>query len=247
MYACPAVRRAPLRRSRSSLVSPPLQAVEITGRPVDCQRLANICVTTSPIAMGHSMCSLDGLHLLHLRPHSVTWGWRRQGALPVGGPRRVKRRAQSSSRGAAPGATHGGCTAWLRVRSARTVAHTREARGVPGWIACKTQRRLGRAGLPPCPGRRTPSAGLDSGWVLGLINAQLRTVRQPDGGEQPPALVGHRLGELYTFGLELLDRRLDVSTHQIQLMPGCAVIWVDGQLRRWQGKDQPTMSDINRI
>jgi hypothetical protein len=34
---------------------------------MDCKRLANICVTLSPIAMVamvHSMCQVDGLHVL---------------------------------------------------------------------------------------------------------------------------------------------------------------------------------------
>jgi hypothetical protein len=41
-----------------------LRALEITRCTVDCERLANIWVTTSPIAMAHSMCQLDGLHVL---------------------------------------------------------------------------------------------------------------------------------------------------------------------------------------
>ena len=42
----------------------PLRAREITRCTVDCKRPANIWVTTSPIAMAHSMCQLDGLHVL---------------------------------------------------------------------------------------------------------------------------------------------------------------------------------------
>ena len=45
---------------------------------------------------------------------------------------------------------------------------------------------------------------------------------------------------------ERRDLGREVVAHQVKLVPEACFGWVNGELGQWQGKDQPTVSSIDR-
>jgi hypothetical protein len=81
--------------------------------------------------------------------------------------------------------------------------------------------------------------------VLWLVEAELASSGQLDSGQQAPAFVGDRTGELHAFALQRIDGCVDVLTHQVQLVPRRALGWMDGHLRGWERKDQPSAAGVD--
>jgi hypothetical protein len=82
--------------------------------------------------------------------------------------------------------------------------------------------------------------------VPGLVEAQLGAAGEPNRCHQTEALVADRTAELDPFALELVDCRLGVVAHEIELVMAGLVCWVRGQLSGWQREDEPAMSRIDR-
>jgi hypothetical protein len=82
--------------------------------------------------------------------------------------------------------------------------------------------------------------------VARLIEAELATAGELERGNQPEALVAHRRCELDSLGLELGDGRLDLVTHEIELVPTTRVCGMGGQLGRGQGEDEPAAAGVDR-
>jgi hypothetical protein len=75
--------------------------------------------------------------------------------------------------------------------------------------------------------------------VLGLVNAELDPAGEGDGGQQAPALVVDRPGDLDSLGLEGGHGGGDVIAQQVHIGPAALLGWMDGELGRRQCKDQP--------
>src|SRR5918999_927500 len=78
-----------------------------------------------------------------------------------------------------------------------------------------------------------------------LVQTERAAAGQRECGEQAPAFVADRLGELDALVLELGDRRVDVVAHEVQLVLAVPVDRVHGKLGRRQGKDQPAVTGIH--
>src|SRR5712691_119335 len=81
-------------------------------------------------------------------------------------------------------------------------------------------------------GRASPGDhSLDRGRVARLVQAELPTAREPDRGQEPPALVADRPAQLDALGLQLLGGPLEVVAHQVELLPATLFVGVRGHLR----------------
>jgi hypothetical protein len=80
--------------------------------------------------------------------------------------------------------------------------------------------------------------------MLRLIDAELAATGQRDLRKPTPALILHwRAGDVVRF--HLLDERVDVIAHQIELVHIVLVRMVDGDLGRRHAKDQPSIANID--
>ena len=80
----------------------------------------------------------------------------------------------------------------------------------------------------------------------GLIDGELPAVRQPDGRQQTPALVGDVASHLDTFRPQFGQRGVDVVAHQVELMVTRPVGRVYGQFGRRQREDEPAAARVDR-
>src|ERR1700730_6597038 len=80
-------------------------------------------------------------------------------------------------------------------------------------------------------------SGLKGRRVPRLVEGQFSAVRQADRSEQPPALVGHASRHFAPLIPQFGERDVDVVTHQVKLMAGCTVGWMNSKLGRGQGED----------
>jgi len=75
----------------------------------------------------------------------------------------------------------------------------------------------------------------------GARRAQLAPIRQPDGGEQPPALVADRPRHLDPFASQLGQSRRQVVAHQVRsVRPPSSAGWTPPRRRRRE--DQPAVT-----
>jgi DNA-binding CsgD family transcriptional regulator len=79
-----------------------------------------------------------------------------------------------------------------------------------------------------------------------LVDRELAAVRQPDRGQQAPALVGDVPGHLDALGAQLGQGGADVVAHQVQLVAGVSIGRVHGQLGGRQGEDEPAAARVHR-
>jgi len=80
----------------------------------------------------------------------------------------------------------------------------------------------------------------------GLVDRQFSAVRQADRSEQPPALIGNVSRHFDALVPQFGERGVDVVTHQVKLMAGFTVGWMNGKLGRGQGKDGPASARVDR-
>src|SRR6266700_2261033 len=78
-----------------------------------------------------------------------------------------------------------------------------------------------------------------------LVERQIRAARQLDRGEEPPALVADRAGDLDAPGGQVCQRLLDIFAHQVELVLARPVSGVDGDLGWRQLEDQPATAGID--
>src|SRR6266700_5352994 len=78
-----------------------------------------------------------------------------------------------------------------------------------------------------------------------LVERQIRAARQLDRGEEPPALVADRAGDLDAPGGQVCQRLLDIFAHQVELVLPQPVSGVDGDLGWRQLEDQPTVTGVD--
>ena len=80
--------------------------------------------------------------------------------------------------------------------------------------------------------------------MLRLIDAELAATGQGDLRKPTPALILHgRAGDVVR--LHLLDERVDVVAHQIELVHIVLLRWMHGHFGRGQSEDQPAVADID--
>jgi hypothetical protein len=82
--------------------------------------------------------------------------------------------------------------------------------------------------------------------VTGLVEAELDPAGEGDGRQQPPALVADRPHHLDSLGLEGGHGGGDVVAEQVPFGAAAFLGWVDGELGRWQGEDQPAAAGVDR-
>src|SRR6266487_961583 len=78
-----------------------------------------------------------------------------------------------------------------------------------------------------------------------LVERQIRAARQLNRGEEPPALVADRVGDLDAPGGQVCQRLLDIFAHQVELVLPQPVSGVDGDLGWRQLEDQPTVTGVD--
>ena len=85
--------------------------------------------------------------------------------------------------------------------------------------------------------------------MLWLVQAHLDASWTPEADRPTPVLVHNRRDELDAFGLQLVDRALDVVAHQEELVvsdgPSPPGPRMDSELGRRQREDQPTLARIH--
>ena len=79
-----------------------------------------------------------------------------------------------------------------------------------------------------------------------LVDRKLRAVRQADGREKPPALIGDIPYHFGSPALQLGEGDLDVVTHEVELMMAYTVSWVNRKLGRRQSENEPASARIDR-
>jgi hypothetical protein len=84
--------------------------------------------------------------------------------------------------------------------------------------------------------------------VPGLIDGQLRSVRQADRREKTPALIGDLPCHLGSLGLQLGQGGLDVVAHEVELLMTRtrAVSGMNRKLGRGQGENGPAPARVHR-
>ena len=82
--------------------------------------------------------------------------------------------------------------------------------------------------------------------VTGLVEAELDPAGEGDGRQQPPALVADLPHRLDSLALEGGHGGGDVVAEQVQFGAATFLGWVDGELGRWQGEDQPAAAGVDR-
>jgi hypothetical protein len=82
--------------------------------------------------------------------------------------------------------------------------------------------------------------------MLWLVESEVGSARDGEGGHKAPSLVADRSGELNPLLLQLLDRSLDVVAHQIELMVAIRLRGMDRKLRWRELEDEPLASGVNR-
>jgi Amino acid permease len=79
-----------------------------------------------------------------------------------------------------------------------------------------------------------------------LVQVELGAARQPDRGDETPALVAHLARELGTALLELGHGRLYVVAHQVELLRTALLGRVERRLGRRQPEDEPAAAGVDR-
>ena len=79
-----------------------------------------------------------------------------------------------------------------------------------------------------------------------LVDCELASPRQSNRGNATPGLVVHGHLHHHTLRFEPVKNSFQVVAHQIQLVL-TVLSRVYGDLRWWQGEDQPTTSCIDRL
>ena len=79
-----------------------------------------------------------------------------------------------------------------------------------------------------------------------LVESDIATAGQPKRRHQAESLVADLLRELDPLRAQLLDCRVNVFAHQVQLVVGFPVGGMGGQLGRRKGEDQPSAPGIDR-
>src|SRR6266542_4157813 len=82
--------------------------------------------------------------------------------------------------------------------------------------------------------------------VARLVETELDPAGEGDGGEQAPALVADRPGNLDPLGLKCGHGGGDVVGHEIELGPAALLGRVDGELGRREREDQPAAAGVDR-
>jgi len=82
--------------------------------------------------------------------------------------------------------------------------------------------------------------------VPGFIDREFRAVWQADGRKESPALIGDIPCHLGAPALQFGQGGLDVVTHEIKLMTAPAVSWMNRELGRGQGEDEPASPRVCR-
>src|SRR6266487_6513895 len=77
-----------------------------------------------------------------------------------------------------------------------------------------------------------------------LVERQIRAARQLNRGEEPPALVADRVGDLDAPGGQVCQRLLDIFAHQVELVLPRPASGVDGDLGWRQLEDQPAAAGV---
>jgi hypothetical protein len=80
----------------------------------------------------------------------------------------------------------------------------------------------------------------------GLINSQLRSVRQADRGKKPPALIADITCHFDSLAPQLGQGGLNVVTHEVELVMACTLSWVNGKFGRGQSENEPASARISR-
>ena len=114
-----------------------------------------------------------------------------------------------------------------------------------GGLQVRSRPGHGTTAERPAPRYRIRS-GLKGRRVAGLVDGELRAVRQPDRGQQPPALVGDVPRHLGSLAPQLGERGVDVVAHQVELVTALTVGRVNGELGGRQGEDEPAAAGVHR-
>src|SRR3954469_4933990 len=119
----------------------------------------------------------------------------------------------------------------------------------PSSTNLRTQARIGTRLNAACGSERPEREQLaQRRGVAGLVDAERARARDAHLRHEAPALVSYAALELDALGPELLDRRLDVVAHQVELVDGDPVHGrVDRQLGGRQGEDQPAAAGVDRV
>src|SRR6266702_4490313 len=138
---------------------------------------------------------------------------------------------------------------WLILPSRTPRSHSAEPPPAVTTVPPRTTRSQSGPGialtsLSAFAGCRVPRSGSPGGWVPGLVDGELRSVRQADRREQSPALIGDVPCHAGALGRELGQRGVDVVAHQVQLMAGLFG-WVDGELGGRQREDGPAAARVD--
>ena len=80
----------------------------------------------------------------------------------------------------------------------------------------------------------------------GLIDRKLGAVGQADRRKEPPALVGDIPRYFDSLAPQLGEGGLDVVTHEIELVMALTLDWMNSQLGRGQGEDEPACARVCR-
>jgi len=81
--------------------------------------------------------------------------------------------------------------------------------------------------------------------MLGLVNGNLASARQPNLGDRAPALLDYR-GAIDPLRAERLDLGLNVVAHEVELMPVVGLCGMEGRLCLGKAKDQPSVTRVHR-
>jgi MFS family permease len=136
-----------------------------------------------------------------------------------------------------------GLVIFSAIATARTYLLAAHAAPVAPW---RTSDRRAARGPDPNGPALPQSSGLKGRRVPGLIDRKLRAVRQADGREQPPALIGDVPGHFDSLASQLGQGGLDVVTHEIELVMALTLGWMNRELSRRQSEDEPAASRVCR-
>src|SRR5207253_1295175 len=82
-------------------------------------------------------------------------------------------------------------------------------------------------------------------WMLGLVDTELASSREPDSGYRTPSRFFH-LRAMDALAPERHDLGLQVVTHQKEFVPVLRFGGMNRQLRGRKGEDQPTGTSVHR-
>jgi len=80
----------------------------------------------------------------------------------------------------------------------------------------------------------------------GLVDRKFRAIRQADRREKPPALIRDIPCHFGSLASQLSEGRLDVVTHEVELVAALAVSRMNSQLGRGQAENEPASARVCR-